>query len=122
MVIAWSSAGDANVGGCASSRRLGLARERQAAGEGSVKTHTSAIMILCPRAWGQAIEDHTAETLSCNTPFFPSLSSQVSQLEKKIKHACCVKDNGPHSLLGRGSIRRCSLIGVDLALLEEVCH
>lgn len=50
MVIAWSSAGDANVEGGASSRRSGLTRERQAAGEGSVKTHTSAIMMLCPRA------------------------------------------------------------------------
>lgn len=83
MVIAWSSAGDANVGDGVSSRRSGLARERQAAGEGPVKTYTSAIMMLCPRVGGQTKEDHTPETLSCNEPFVSLLSSRVSQLEKK---------------------------------------
>lgn len=83
MVIAWSSAGDANVGDGVSSRRSGLARENQAAGGGPVKTHTSAVMMLCPRVGVQAIEDHTPETVSCNTTFFPLLSSQVSQHEKK---------------------------------------
>ena len=29
---------------------------------------------------------------------------------------------GPHWPIGSGIIRRCGLIGVDVALLEEVCH
>ena len=30
--------------------------------------------------------------------------------------------NGPHKLIGSGSTRMCSFVGVDMVLLEEVCH
>ena len=29
---------------------------------------------------------------------------------------------GPHELIKNGVIRRCGLVGVGIALLEEVCH
>jgi hypothetical protein len=32
------------------------------------------------------------------------------------------KENGPHRPIGNCIIRRCSLVGVGVALLEEVCH
>jgi hypothetical protein len=33
-----------------------------------------------------------------------------------------LNENGPHELLGSGTIRRCSLVEVGVALLEDVCH
>jgi hypothetical protein len=33
-----------------------------------------------------------------------------------------LSENGPHRLIGSGTIRRCGFFGVDVALLEEVCH
>lgn len=29
---------------------------------------------------------------------------------------------GPHKLIGSDTIRRCHLVGVGMALLEDVCH
>ena len=29
---------------------------------------------------------------------------------------------GPHKLTGSGIIRKCGLVGVDMVLLEKVCH
>ena len=33
-----------------------------------------------------------------------------------------LNENGTHGLLGNGTVRRCGLIGVGVALLEELCH
>ena len=33
-----------------------------------------------------------------------------------------VNENGPYRLIGSGTIRRCGLIGVGVALLKEVCQ
>ena len=30
--------------------------------------------------------------------------------------------NGPYRPVGSGTIRRCGLVGIGVALLEEVCH
>ena len=29
---------------------------------------------------------------------------------------------GPHKFIENGSTRKCGMVGVDMALLEEVCH
>jgi hypothetical protein len=36
------------------------------------------------------------------------------------KGCSCLNENSSHKLLGSGTIKRCSLVGVDMALLE-VC-
>jgi hypothetical protein len=36
---------------------------------------------------------------------------------------CCgLNKNGSHRPIGSGTLRRCGLMGVGVALLEEVCH
>jgi hypothetical protein len=37
---------------------------------------------------------------------------------------CCggLNESGPHRPIGRGTVRRCGLFGVGMALLEKVCH
>jgi hypothetical protein len=39
-------------------------------------------------------------------------------------HSICsgLNKSGPHSLIGSGATRRCSFVGVGVALLEELCH
>jgi hypothetical protein len=37
-------------------------------------------------------------------------------------HCGGLNENGSHRLRGSATVRRCSLIKVDMALLEEVCH
>lgn len=33
-----------------------------------------------------------------------------------------LNESGPHRLIGSGTTESCSLAGVDVVLLEEVCH
>ena len=33
-----------------------------------------------------------------------------------------LNENGPHRLIGSGTNSRCDLVGLGVALLEEVCH
>ena len=40
----------------------------------------------------------------------------------RVTHCGDVNENGPHGLIGIGAIRRCGLVGVDVVLLEDVCH
>jgi hypothetical protein len=42
----------------------------------------------------------------------------------KSLFSCCggLNENGPLRPIGSGTIRMCGLIGIGVALLEEVCH
>jgi hypothetical protein len=42
--------------------------------------------------------------------------------DKKQPGCDGLNENGPHRLIAKGIIRRRGLIGVGVALLEEVCH
>ena len=43
------------------------------------------------------------------------------RLEESFR-ACGLKENGPYRLLGSGTIRRCALVEVGVALLEDMYH
>ena len=54
--------------------------------------------------------------------YFRAIRSYSAYL--RVSVAVCGNLNiiGPHNLIGGGSIRMCGFVGVDMALLEEVCH
>ena len=39
-----------------------------------------------------------------------------------LRHFSSLNGNGPHKLIGSDTIRRCDLIEVGMALLEDVCY
>jgi len=45
-------------------------------------------------------------------PDYPSFSLLPGSLDK----------NGPHRATGTGTLKRCDLVGVGVALFEELCH
>ena len=53
---------------------------------------------------------------------------EISLIEENKKvllaHRCydSLNENSPHRLIGNGTSQRCGLVGVSVALLEEVCH
>jgi hypothetical protein len=51
--------------------------------------------------------------------YYKILSTNLVWAKKML---VVLNENGTHRHIGNDSIRRCGLIGVGIALLQEVCH